>query len=133
MKENDKRHPFLFIFLLFCLNSLWTCLHYILLLSTAFLALYFDIILQLKLQEFPYTLYPDVLISFTCPISLLSSPQFQPKNIRFTLVFFFYIFIMPLTMRNIFNLCSIYLPICVRAAYRKSGFVISSLPWWLRR
>lgn len=34
---------------------------------------------------------------------LIFLPQFQPQNIRFTLVFFFfYIFIMPLTMKNTF-------------------------------
>ena len=78
-------------------------------------------------QGIPYTLYPDVPISFICPISILSSPQFQPQNIRFTLVFFFYIFIMPLTMKNTLHLCSIYLPVCVCVAYRKSGFRISIL------
>lgn len=84
MKENDKGHPFLFFFLLFCLNSLWTGLHYILLLSAAFLALYFDIIL--KLQEFPYTLYPDVLISFICPFlsPLLPTIPIQKYRVHFS-------------------------------------------------
>ena len=45
-----------------------------------YLTLYFDVISYLKLQEFPYTLYPHLLIFYILPhFSLLSAPNYNPK------------------------------------------------------